>query len=465
MKPHYDIAVIGAGPAGMAAATSAAAGGASVVLLDEQPAAGGQIYRNVGGQNLRDKQVLGPDYYQGLGLVEQLGTSAVEHVTGASVWQVSAGREVGVTKDGVAHLLHADQIIIATGAMERPFPIPGWTLPGVMGAGAAQVLLKSSGVAMANAVFVGTGPLLYLVAHQYLLAGAPIRAILDTTPRSNMVRALPHLGGAMGQLGMLIKGQGWIRQLRGAGVAFIRGVRDVRCFGADGVEGVEYRKGAGWNRVETSHVFLHQGVVPNTNLAVAAGCQHVWNDAQKCWHAQTDDWCESDISGIAIAGDGVAIGGAVAARQSGHIAALGALWRGGFIRPQQRDELARPARRTLAREIRVRPFLDAMFEPQADHRNPPDNATIVCRCEEVTAGQVRDAVRQGCRDANQLKSHTRCGMGPCQGRQCGLTASAIIARETNTPMAELAQARQRPVVKPLSLDALANMAPTAKGGG
>ena len=183
MKDHYDIAIIGAGPAGMTAATVAGNHGASVLLVDEQPEAGGQIYRAVGSQTIKDINIRGPDYYIGRGLVSALRGSGVETINGATVWQVSEDREIGVSRDGVARLIKADQVIIATGAQERPFPVPGWTLPGVMNAGGAQVLLKSSGVAMPDAVFIGTGPLLYLVAYQYLKAGVAIRAILDTTPR------------------------------------------------------------------------------------------------------------------------------------------------------------------------------------------------------------------------------------------------------------------------------------------
>lgn len=465
MKAHYDIAVIGAGPAGMAAAIIASGNGASVALFDEQAAAGGQIYRSITRQRLADQGVLGEEYYQGLELVEKLGASGVDHIAGATVWQVSTDREIGVSKAGASSLLMADQIIIATGAMERAFPVSGWTLPGVMGAGAAQVLLKSSGVLMPDAVFAGTGPLLYLVAHQYMRAGGAIRAVLDTTPRGNYLRALPHLPAALSQIGVIFKGQRWIRELRAAGIPFVRGVQDVRCVGIAVLEAVEYRKGKRWTRVETDHLLLHQGVVPNANLAMAAGCKHIWNDAQLCWHAQTGDWYESDIAGIAVTGDGAAISGAVAARMSGEIAALGAVCRGGFITDEERNKQAAETRRALAAETRLRPFLDALFKPQQTFRAPVDDATIVCRCEEVTAGEIRDAAQLGCGDTNQLKQHTRCGMGPCQGRLCSLTASEILAQENGKPIAHLAPPRQRAVAKPLLLGELAALCDAPVDGG
>lgn len=465
MKTHYDIAIIGAGPAGMAAAITASAYGAAVAVFDEQPAAGGQIYRAVSRQGLVDKRVFGPEYYQGLVQVEEFAACDAEHITGATIWQVSCEREIGVSKDGASHLLTAGQIIIATGAMERPFPVPGWTLPGVMGVGAAQVLLKSSGIVFSNAVFVGTGPLLYLVAYQYLRAGVEIRAILDTTPRANYLRALPHVPAAIANIADLKKGRRWIKELRAAGIPFIRGVQDIRCVGNETVEAVEYRKGGRWTSIETDNVLLHQGVVPNTNLSMSVGCKHVWNDAQLCWHAAVDDWYESDIGGVAIAGDSASIGGAVAACHVGDVAALGALHRGGFITKGKRDDQSCAARRVLATETRMRPFLNAMFRPPDRLRIPKDNATTVCRCEEVTARQIRDAVEEGCADTNQLKSFTRCTMGACQGRFCALTAAEIIAQETGTSVTKIAPPRQRPVVKPLLLGELENLSITSESGG
>ncbi len=455
MKDHYDIVVVGAGPAGMAAATVAAEHGAGVLLLDEQSTAGGQIYRAVSRQTLNDENILSRDYYQGRELVSALQASGAEHAAGATVWQLSTGREVGVSKDGIARLLSANQVILATGAQERPFPVPGWTLPGVMTAGGAQVLLKSAALAAPDAVFAGTGPLLYLVAHQYLKAGIAIRAILDTTPRTNRLRALPHLPGALMKIGALLKGRHWMAELRAAGIPFIKHVEDLKLLGTEALSAVEYWHRDRWQRMETSQVFLHQGIVPNVNLAMAAGCAHRWSDAQLCWHAVTDAWTETDMPGIAIAGDGAAIDGARAAECLGRIAAYGALHRCARLDARERDRLAAPQRRTLVQERRIRPFLDAMFRPSRQFRLPDDDATIVCRCEEVPAARVVEAVSLGCVGPNQLKAFSRCGMGPCQGRLCGLTISEMIASQRGVPVAEVGALRLRPPVKPLMLAELA----------
>ncbi len=458
MKEHYDIVVVGAGPAGMAAATVCAEQGASVLLLDEQPLAGGQIYRAVGRQTLTDPEILGADYYHGRLLTKALESSGAEHLAGATVWEVTAEREIGISSAGVARLLSAEQVILATGAQERPFPVPGWTTPGVMSAGGAQTLLKSAGLAEPDAVFAGTGPLLYLVANQYLKAGVTVRAILDTTPAANTLHALPHLPAALMNVGALLKGRRWLSELRGAGIPFIKGVEDLKLAGAEAVTGVEYKQRGDWRRIDTGRVFLHQGVVPNVNLAMATGCTHRWSEAQLCWHAVTDRWAQSDVPGVAIAGDGAGIQGARAAEYMGRIAGYGALHRCGRLDAQSRDRLALPHRQALAREQRGRAFLDAMFRPAKHFRVPADDTTIVCRCEEVTAAQVRAAVALGCIGPNQLKGFSRCGMGPCQGRMCGLTLVEMIAQQRDVPVAEVGALRLRPPVKPLMLGELAALA-------
>jgi len=462
LKPSYGIIVIGAGPAGMAAATLAANKGASVLLLDEGRAAGGQIYRDVAQQKLQDKSVLGSEYYAGASLVTALAASNAEHLFDATVWQVSEDLTVGISHHGKARMLQAKQIIIATGAQERPFPITGWTLPGVMNAGAAQVLLKSSGVAQADGVFVGTGPLLYLIATQYLRAGVPIKAILDTTPKGNKWAALHHLPAAIASLGGILKGYRWIHRLKASNMPFYSNVTDLRCTGTDAVETIDFRQGGVWQSIKTKHVFLHQGVVPNINLAVAAGCKHSWDTAQLCWHAQVNSWRESSISGVFIAGDGASISGAIAAEYTGRLAALGALLACGTLTETQATKQAISIHKALAKEIRIRPFLDALFKPVKTFRIPNNDATIVCRCEEVTAGEIRTAVQLGAHSLSHLKSFTRCGMGPCQGRFCALTATEIIAETCNISAATIPDLSLRLPIKPLLINELINMVEVEK---
>lgn len=457
MSTHYDMIVIGAGPAGMAAGTTAAQHGAKTLLLDEQRSPGGQIYRAIEENKKRKRIDLGNAYQNGFGLAQSLRNSSVEYISGASVWQVSQDLEVGYSKDGSAHVVTADQIILATGALERPFPVPGWTLPQVMTVGAAQILLKESLIGIENAVFAGTGPLLYLVVHQYLAAGIPVKAVIDLTPRSNYAQALAHLPLSFSGLAKIAEGWRWKRKIASSGVKIITGADDLRILGSNTVEGIEYRLKNTWNKLDCEHVLLHQGVVPDINISLAAGCKSHWNERQACWNIYVDDWFESNVSGIAVSGDGASISGGIAAEQRGHICALGALERLNKISQADRNKLAQKYQQILKSEMQVRPFLDVLFKPSDNFRIPKGEETIVCRCEEISVKQIRASIDLGCVGPNQLKSYTRCGMGPCQGRLCGLTVCELIGDIRNEPVGSVGYYRLRPPIKPLLLDELANI--------
>ena len=469
LAERYDLLVIGAGPAGLAAATTAAGLGLLTVLVDENTVPGGQIYRGVTATPVVDRTILGSDFWRGEAITTAFAASDVAYVPGAAVWALgsvpnemedSGMFEAGVSLGGRTRLFGAAQVIVATGALERPFPIPGWTLPGVMTAGAAQIALKTAGLVPGGRVVVaGCGPLLHLLTAQLRAAGATITAMLDTAPRANWRAALPHAADFLSSP-YLAKGLGLLAASR-RGTKIVRDVTALAAIGDTRVTGVGYRRGDREGRIDCDLLLLHQGVVPNTNLSIAIGCRQTWNEEQLCWVPSLGAWCESSVAGVAIAGDGGGIAGAESAPLRGRIAALGAAARLGRIDTAERDRLARPIRAELARAEKGRRFLDALYRPAMPFRAPPDRSTIVCRCEEVTAGQIRDAVALGVTGPNQLKTFLRAGMGPCQGRLCGLTVSEIIAEERQVPVAEVGSYRLRAPFKPVTLGELAAL-PTSE---
>lgn len=452
----YDIAIVGAGPAGLAAATLAAQQHARVMLLDEQASPGGQIYRAIADAPAGRIETLGPDYAAGAALVRAFAESGARYEARASVWQLGTDGELHFSRDGRSHALRAKRLILATGAIERPFPIPGWTLPGVLSAGAAQILLKSAGTTPAvPVVLAGCGPLLYLLGWQYLRAGVPIRAIVDTTSADDYRRAFAHLGGALASLPTLAKGLRYLRALRRAGVPFHRGARALAIEGETEARALTFDENGRRQRIDASLILLHQGVVPHSHFAWSLRAQHAWDDAQLCWRPVTDEWGALDVGNVFVAGDAAGIGGAQAAAEQGRLAALGALASIGAIDAARRAALAARPRATLAKLTRIRPFLDALYRPNDEHRVPTDDAVTVCRCEEVSAGELREVVRLGAPGPNQAKAFTRCGMGPCQGRLCALTVTELMARERGLAPSQIGHYRVRPPLKPLTIGELA----------
>lgn len=458
MTEVYDLAVIGAGPAGLAAATHASNHGLDVALFDEQATPGGQIYRALEQAPDDRKTILGPDYSSGHEVVQAFRDSPARYFPNTQVWSLSPEREIGLLNGEEARMVRARRVLIASGAQERAVPFPGWTLPGITYAGGGQILLKSAGLLPDDPVVIaGTGPLLLLLAWQYQRAGVRIAALLETMSTANLIRAMPHLPRALLAHHYVTKGLAYERHLKRVGVPVVKGVSSLKALGDHEVAAVEYRHRQRTRTIETRSLLVHFGVVPQTHLSRTAGCAHRWDEAQQCWRTVVDEWGNTDIEGIAVAGDGASIGGAVAARHAGAVAAFDALCLLGRIDRKERDRLSRCDRKWLRDDLHIRPFLQKVFRVPDSLLAFPDDATILCRCEEVTAGQVRAAVAAGHRDPNQVKFLTRCGMGPCQGRQCNDAVSHLVAAETGSAPEQSNGYRVRPPVKPLPIQALAGL--------
>ncbi|WP_193142847.1 NAD(P)/FAD-dependent oxidoreductase [Meridianimarinicoccus sp. MJW13] len=448
-----DLIIIGAGPAGMAAAATAAEGGAQLLLLDEQPRAGGQIYRDVG-VNGDTRPFLGKDYAAGRPLVGALDAPGITAEFGATVWRIETGRRVVWSRDGISQVTTAHHVLLAGGAQERPVPFPGWTLPGVMPAGAAQILMKSAGLLPRDAVLAGSGPLLYLIAAQLIDAGAPPRALVETQTAGMMLGASRHLPRTLRAAPTLFKGLALIRKIRAAGVARHTGASGFKAVATENGD-IEFgftAKGRA-HRLVTPLLLTHQGVVPATHMSRAAGVAHDWCEAQQSFRPKTDTWGGTDAPGLHIAGDGAGIGGAEAAQAAGRLAALDILHRLDLLGEEARDQKAAADRAALDRALAIRPFLDAAYPPPREFL-APEGDTIVCRCEEITATDIRRSLDEGANGPRQVKTATRAGMGPCQGRMCDLTVRGILAACGTPPSTP----RARSPIKPVKLGELAALA-------
>lgn len=456
---HFDAVVVGAGPAGMSSAIGLCEQGLTVLVVDEQPAPGGQIWRSVEAvAPTPTGALLGDEYRSGAALAARFRACGALYEPQTQVWQIEPGWRVYMTREGKAESVRARHVVLALGAQERPAPFPGWTLPGVLTVGAAQILLKTSRQVPTEPVWVaGSGPLPLLYMAQLLRAGGKIAGWLDTSPPGGWRRAMPWAGAALAGWGDIRKGLAWQQELKAAGVMHVRGVTAVRALGDGRLQEVEYTRADGKTlRAPASVLLSHEGVVPSIHMTRALDCAHSWNAQQACFAPDLDDWGQTTKEGVYVAGDGAGIGGALAACVRGQLVALGVARQAGRLAPDAAVAQAAPLRRQLKGLLRLRPMLDALYPPRAEIFAPADD-TVVCRCEELTAGDIRKAAAIGQPGPNQLKSYTRAGMGPCQGRQCGYTVAHIIATQQKRQVSEVGFYRIRPPLKPLTLGELASL--------
>ena len=469
MSPlEYDYTIIGAGPAGMAAAITASEHGLRVLILDEQPNAGGQIFRNIEGiEKNRNSEFsnLGDEYKSGWSLVKEFKKCGADYFNERSVWQID--KDLGIHHDSttsnrvsssIPSYIKTKNLLIAVGAMERPMPLPGWTLPGVMACTAVDALYKSSGlVPDKDVILAGSGPLLLLIACRLLDAGVHISALLETNQRFAILKALPFLPQALRSFSYLKRGISMIQKIRHAGIPIYTGIKSIEALGKSQFEKVRLKNGTEFVELSAGILLLHNGVVPNVQITRQLGCEHRWYDLQRYWEPVVDDWGNTSLDGVSIAGDCGRISGSSISEFTGHLAALDTVYKIGAISRGERNRFSHPHRKELSHHKAVRPFLDKLFQPGKSWLIPEQKETLVCRCEEVTVNDIRQAISMGAQSPDRIKSLVRCGMGPCQARMCGLTVSEILADERNISPEEVGYLKIRSPIKPITLGKLAEI--------
>ena len=462
MTESIDLAVIGAGPAGLAAAATAAELGLKVLLLDEQAEPGGQVWRQA--ERILTSPGAGEvaaSYGGAEDAVAALRRAVLDYRPGASVFDVSPELHLNwLERDAEAmpprHRIRERQakaLVLATGAMERPLPFPGWTLPGVMGVGALQTALKVGGLQPApdSLVLAGQGPLLLLYLTQMMALGVRPAAILDLAPPRRLATVLPRLAPALlGDPRLMARGVSLLLRRALSRTPVYRGVTRLQAIGGEDLEAVRFESRGRPQEIPCRLLGVHDGVIPATQLSRLLGLEHRWRDDQQCFEPVTDADGRSSDERIWIAGDGGGIEGAALAGLQGRLAALKAAERLGRLSAADCEREAAPLRARRARQLKARRFLDRLYAPVPldSHVN---ETTPVCRCEGVTLGAIRAAVAQGADGPNRVKTFTRCGMGPCQGRFCGPSLIRVIAAETGRCPAETGALRIRPPLKPILL--------------
>jgi NADPH-dependent 2,4-dienoyl-CoA reductase/sulfur reductase-like enzyme len=360
--------------------------------------------------------------------------------------------------DGVGwRELESELLVVATGARESVPPFPGWTLPGVMTAGAAQRLAKVHGVAPGRRVVVaGSGPLLPLVANELVRRGARVMAVLEGNPAARWLRrGLP----GWGDWDRFLEGMDALRLLRMARVPYRTGSGVIRAEGSGALEAVVVaRLDAGGSPVPGSEksipvdtLCLGFGFVPNTEVTQLAGCAHDFHPERGGWVPRTVGLVETTVPFVFVAGEAGGIAGAKAAMGTGHVAALIAAGRLGRLGNGELTRAVRRCQRGLGGELRFAARLNALVRPGTGQDALVADDTILCRCQRVSAGEVRRAVAQGARQLDALKLYTRVGQGLCQGRTCGPGLARFIARETVSSEEAAGFFHVRPPLRPVRM--------------
>jgi NADPH-dependent 2,4-dienoyl-CoA reductase/sulfur reductase-like enzyme len=413
MARRTELAVVGAGPAGMAAAVVAAQAGARVTVVDEYSRPGGQYWKQLPRAfELADPGALGSQYARGHAFAARLGHPNIELLADTLVWGVAADGALLLQHGAEGERLAYDALVLATGAYDRPIAFPGWDLPGVITAGAAQTLVKSQRVLPGrNVLLVGSGPFLLRRHH------VPIRT---------------------GQIVLRAEGRERVERVTVAAV-------DSDWRPCPGMEETYL--------VDT--LAIGYGFLVSTELARLLGCAMRWDPYQEQELPIHDQEQQSTVTGVYVAGELTGVAGAEVALAEGYVAGLAAAARLGKLSAAQAQPRLEQARRRLAHLRRFASIVNELFRMRPGIYELADDATVICRCEEVTAGEIRRAVAYGARTANALKAWTRVGMGPCQGRVCGNLVTHLIADQAGLPLESVPGFTTRPPIKPVPIGLLA----------
>ena len=477
---NVDIAIIGGGPAGIMAALESTAHGAKVVLIDYRDRLGGNYYKD-----------LRPGYRGGL--VGQQGDSHDEELeqlltkvhqnqipilSDTTVWGVfdesgltlamggSASSEnvarrcfvLATQKPRSAGDIVAKSIIVAPGVYDRSIPFPGWTLPGIMSVGGAQLVLKNQGVLPGRRVMVaGTGPLLLALSASLAEAGADVVGVLDTSAVWDGWQQ--GLQAFFGQWKRVKEAWNYLKTLRAHQIPYHLRYAVFEATGNDLLEGVTFGRvdSAGYpmagseRQIDVDTLCISYGFLPSTNLTLHLGCAHIFDHDLQTYVPEHTENMETSVPGVLVAGDVTGVGGKDLAQLQGRVAGLTACLHLKLINRQEAEEKRRWLRSKMGSEIRFREALWRHFRFREGLRNLSTDETVICRCEAVKRDFIEQAIDEGYADLSAIKRRTRAGMGPCQGRYCTGSVTDILAYKMGTDSSTIKPLKVRPPIMPIMM--------------
>jgi NADPH-dependent 2,4-dienoyl-CoA reductase/sulfur reductase-like enzyme len=465
MKRSYHVIIVGSGLAGLAAADILSRYGLHILVIDDNAHLGGQLLRKLPQVAAAEKR-FEPDRLklQGARLAARIKKGNIQVLNGTQVLGIYP-EHILLVEDNGGHVseYRADALILATGARERQLPFKGWTLPGVMSTGAAQILMKSSGILPGRKTLIGgCGPLMLVLAAEILANRGEILAVLDQSSTAMKLKAVTA-GPAIWP--KLLEGATYLARLAAARVSMKQGVRIVEARGRNQLEAVvvagvdaDGRIVRGTERIyATDTLAVGYGFSPNIELPQQAGCAIKYSKARGGWFVEVSDAMMTTVGGIYAVGEATGIAGADKSFVEGRIAAWDILKKRSVVDRQTYESNAGPLMHRRSRQVRYGRFLNHLCRLQPGcYADIPDE-TVICRCEEITMGTIRSQLDNNFTTMNGIKKATRSAMGNCQGRTCGPILFDILSAHSHRPPAEIGCTSARAPVKTVTLGALAKM--------
>ncbi len=463
-EEQVEILVIGGGPAGLSAAIAARLAGGRVTVVDERPMAGGQYFKQIAVEGAGSPPA-DPQHEEGARLVEKARRLGVDIRSGVEIWGAFGRQELIGTEGGTVRRFNAERLIVATGAYERAVPVPGWTLPGVMTTGAAQTLWRSyRRLAGKRVLLAGNGPLNIQVASELLSGGANIAAVVEIAPMA-AAPSLPFLIRMLGTVPRLVlEGLKYRAALRHIPIIYGSAVTriDQAAGGRLTAHVSAYPSGPGEvdRTFEVDTICLGHGFQPSSEILRALGCRHKFDDGRGQFIVVTDETGRTSVDGVFGIGDCTGLVGARASLAEGTIAGIAAAFELGHRQSGALEESEARAKFELKRHRRFQKWLWSLYAAPRLGVQLATPDTLICRCEEITLRQIDEALSDGPLPIGDLKRATRVGMGPCQGRYCGMILSELVAKSHGAVLDESMRFAPRMPVKPVAIADIARW-PTA----
>ena len=459
-ESEFDVVIIGGGPAGLTAAITLRKYELSVALVDERRTLGGQIYKRVGtGFDIKDPSFLGNDFLSGKKLIESFESCGAKSFLESTVLTVEDGKVIIANIADGTSALKFKKLIVATGAYDRPVVFPGWTLPGVITAGAAQTFVKTQRYSPGNKmVFAGSGPLALAFPAQMAQLGAPVQMVLEAAKLPSPIKIIQLLLAIPGNCNLIRDAAKYRIALLKSRIPVKYRTIVISAEGKGRVERVTFAKvDANWNPIKGSEktvtadtLIIGYGFLPSMEILRLLDCKLNFDDTRGGFTVVTDNFGATSAANVFAVGDGTGISGSYVAKAQGELAGLKIAFEFNKLSENLFSNEIKSGLKELHRRKKFQSAINNMFELGSGIYGLADEETTICRCESVKLKDLLPVIDSAA-DVSVAKAYSRAGMGLCQGRNCQRQIAALIAKKHQMNLGDVPIATPRFPAKPVEI--------------